>query len=380
MPLNNALSKLPGSIEMVWRALRYPSRGHALLIVLAFALLFWVGTASLFGLVASIIAISWPMKYAYHILERTAFGHFDPPQMTAELVNPVSQQPLRHLAVLAALFSLCYWTNSLLGGFLSAMLLAAGLISQPAVAAVIALDGRLLAPLEPRVLMDIVRELGVDYALVGGLLLVLGMLIFMVAPYMPRGITYALVLYGMFACFHLLGLALYQHRQQLGIEADVSPERELEERRDYNRRRLNKLLDEAYRLASGNRNKAAADLLISTLSREGDTIDDHYYIHEQTRAWPEPFVALRHGQVLITRLWRAQDLPAAVEVYAHLQRLSNDFRLENAAEVLPLARCAQSLRKSFVAAHMLRNFEYRFPEHPDCGAVVRLRSQLQQAE
>jgi hypothetical protein len=362
---------------MLAQTLRYPLQGHALPIVIVFALLFWVGSASLFGLVATAIAISWPMKYAYHVLERSARGHRDPPPMTIELVNPVSQQPLKHLFVLGVLFSLCYWVNALLGGWVSTPLLVAGLALQPAVAAVIALDDNLFAALEPRALTAIVRQLGVDYGLTAAWLVASAMIVFFAVPQLPRGIWYALLLYAVLSCFHLLGLALYRHRDQLGIDPDLSPEREAEALRTGRHRHLNRILDQAYALANGNRHKAAAETLISALAADGDRLDDHGYIHQQTRQWAAPQASLRHGQVYISRLWQAQRSAEAVEVYGHCQRLSDAFRLEDAAQVLPLARTAITINRSFLAAHMLRQFEQRFPNHPDCGAVVRLRGTLE---
>lgn len=364
---------------MLVQALQLPLRGHALPIVVVFALLFWIGSASLPGIVATAIAVSWPMKYAYHLLARTAHGHEDPPPMTLELVNPVSQQPLKHLFVLLMLFSLCYWTEALLGRWLALPLLIAGLALQPAVAAVIALDDSLFGALEPRALTAIARQLGLDYVLIAACFVVGGLIALYAASLLPRGISYGLVLYVVFATFGLLGLMLYRHRDALGIEADASPEREAEAQQAVDRRRLNGLLDEAYRLSQAGRHAQAAQALITALAADGDSLDDHAYVHQQTRQWTPPQVALRHGQVYVSRLWRSRRLADAVDIYAHCQRLADEFRLEEAAQALPLARCAQSINRPFVAAHMLRGFEQRFPDHPDRGAVERLRSELMSA-
>lgn len=365
--------------SMLVQALRYPLRGHALPIIVVFAALFWIGSASLLGLVATAIAISWPMKYAYYLLARTAHGHEDPPAMTIELVNPFSQQPLRHLFVLLVLFSVCYWTDALLGRWLAVLLLTAGLALQPAVAAVIALDDNILAALDPRSLVGIARQIGADYWVAATLLVAGGLAVLTGAPALPRGLAYALLLYVVFATFHLLGLVLHRHREELGIDADVSPERSIEEQMATDRRRLNRLLDEAYRMSSAGRHGAAADALIAALAGDGDRLEDHAYVHQQARQWTPPLVAARHGQVYISRLWRARLLAEAVEVYAHCQRLSDDFRVETAEQALPLARCARTINKPFVAAHLLRGFEQRFPNHPDCGAIARLRGELESA-
>ncbi|MCC6714628.1 MAG: hypothetical protein IT496_05300, partial [Gammaproteobacteria bacterium] len=161
-------------LEQLPAALAYPCRGHAVVIIAVFAILFWIGSLSPLGLVAAIIAVSWPMKYAYHVLERTAHGHFEPPPMTVELVNPLSQQPLKHLLLLLAAFALCYWSEAILGRWVSAILFTLILLLQPAVAAQIALDDDLLMALEPTALLGLVRACGHDYAIVTAVPLFLG--------------------------------------------------------------------------------------------------------------------------------------------------------------------------------------------------------------
>jgi hypothetical protein len=325
------------------------------------------------------IAISWPMKYAYHLLERTALGHFEPPPMTLELVNPFSQQPLKHLAILLALAWLCYRLQDAFGPAAAGVALFAGLLLQPACAVAIALEGSLLRALDPRTLGVMVRVLGRDYLVIAAAVFLVGLFAFVTAGRLPRGIWYALVLYSVFGAFHLIGLAIYRHREALGLEANVSPEREHHDTFRMRREQLNRLLDEVYHLANGDWTQSAINTLLHGLEGGNAGLDDHAYVHEQTFDWPSPAVALRHAQVHITRLMRDERLPDAVDVYARCMRRSNEFRVEGAEQVLPLARCAETLHMEMIAVHILRNFESRFPDHPDCGAVRHLRERLSAA-
>lgn len=363
-------------LEQLPAALAYPCRGHAVVIIAVFAILFWIGSLSPLGLVAAIIAVSWPMKYAYHVLERTAHGHFEPPPMTVELVNPLSQQPLKHLLLLLAAFALCYWSEAILGRWVSAILFTLILLLQPAVAAQIALDDDLLMALEPTALLGLVRACGHDYAIVTAVPLFLGVLIYLAAGQLAPALTFALMLYAVIATFHLTGRLLYRHRDALGFEPDLTPERDESDRRDRQRAELDGVLDEAYRAASSNRSRDAMATLEAGLKRQGDRLEDHTYAHGQLRNWPMPGPALRHGQILITRLVRARRLAEALEVYQRCMSLSAEFRVEEAAQVLPLARLAHTLGKGKLASHVLKGFAARFPDHPDGGAVLRLEAEL----
>lgn len=373
-----ALASQPA--EALWRclpqALLFPLRGYALPIVITFALLFWVGSASILGLVAFAIAISWPMKYAYHVLERTALGYVEAPQMTLELVNPWSQQPLKHLVVLFAMLSLCYWARQVGGPIIALPVLVAGLFVQPACAVVIALDDSLLAALNPRMLGGTIRALGQDYLVATGTLMAVGVLVFLLAGNVPRLIWYGLLLYGVLATFFLLGMAVYRHRGALGIEADASPERTSEVAEGERSRRLDRLLDEVYRLARADRLAPAADTLFSGLTGMGDRAEDNAQVHHNTLSWPDPAIALRHGQHYAGLLVRAAHLQEALEVCERCRRRSEAFRVERADEALRLAQFAQKLHRGGIGLHLLKDFERRFPGHPDIGAVVRLRVQL----
>lgn len=365
-------------LEELPAALSYPCRGHAVVIIAVFAVLFWIGSLSPLGLVAAIIAVSWPMKYAYHVLERTAHGHFEPPPMTVELVNPLSQQPLKHLLLLLAAFALCYWSEALLGRWASAILFTLILLLQPAVAAQIALDDDLLMALDPTALLGLVRACGRDYAIVTAVPLVLGVAIYFAAGHLTPALTFALMLYAVIATFHLTGRLLYRHRDALGFEPDLTPERDESERRDRLRAEVNRVLDEAYRAASANRSRDAMATLEAGLKRLADRIEDHIYVHGQLLDWPTPEPALRHGQILITRLVRTRRLAEALEVYERCMSLSREFRVEEAGQVLPIARLALTLGKTELASHVLKGFAGRFPDHPDGGAVLRLEAEVSQ--
>lgn len=363
-------------LDQLPAALSFPCRGHAAVIIAMFTVLFWIGSASPLGLVAAVIAVSWPMKYAYHVLERTAQGHFEPPPMTVELVNPLSQQPLKHLVLLLAAFALCYWSEAILGRWASATLFVLILLLQPAVAAQIALDDDLLMALDPTALLGLVRACGHDYAIVTAVPLLLGVLIYFAADHLAPALTFALMLYAVIATFHLTGRLLYQHRDALGFEPDRTPERDESDRRDRQRAELNHLLDEAYRAVGYDRSRDAIATLEAGMKRHGDRLEDHLYVHRQLLSWPVAAPALRHGQVLITRLVRARRPAEALEVYQRCMSLSPEFRVEEAGQVLPIARLAHAMGKDQLASHVLRGFAARFPDHPDRGAVARLAAEL----
>jgi hypothetical protein len=378
MPLDRRQhAHVEGSIlRQMPQALTYPCRGHAVVVIAVFAILFWIGSASLLGLVAAVIAISWPMKYAYHVLERTAHGHFEPPPMTVELVNPLSQQPLKHLVLLLAAFALCYWSEAIVGRWLSALLFMVVLLLQPAVAALIALDDDLLMALDPAALLAVPRACGRDYAIVTAVPLILGIALYSVADHLAPPVIFALMLYAVIATFHLTGLLLYRHRDALGFEPDLTPERDESDRLSRQRAGLNHALDEAYRLAGAHRTRDAIDTLEAGLKRRGDHLEDHIYVHEQIARWPLPELALRHGQILVSKLLRSNRTAEAVDVYSQCMRMSPEFRVEEARQVLPMARLAHTLGKRDLALHMLKGFAARFPNHPDSGAVLRLEAEL----
>ena len=364
----------------LWRllpaALRFPLRGYALPIILVFSLLFALGTASITGIVAFAIAVSWPMKYAYHVLERAIQGHFDPPPMTAELVNPASQQPLKHLTILLAMLTFCHWIDEQMGSAIALPLFISVLFVQPACAVAIATEEHLFAALNPGVWWNVIRSLGKDYLLVTAAVLVVGLLAVILVGQVPEVLWYAVLLYGVFAVFFLTGVMVYRHRAATGLAADISPEREQEIVLEETGTRLNRLLDEVYAFAKAERFEPAIDCLFTGLARLGDTLANNCYVHDNVLQWPTKPVGLRHGQHYVSLLMKTNRMADAVETYGRCMAVSDEFRVEEAGQVLRLARVAQTTHKPAIAMHILKGFELRFPNHPDCGAVARLRSEL----
>ncbi len=84
-------------------AMLYPVRSYALGAIIVFGMVLTLAVnAGIFGIAAGSVVLSWFLKYCYLVLERTAMGYAEPPQVETELLNPFDERrPLEQLVVFA---------------------------------------------------------------------------------------------------------------------------------------------------------------------------------------------------------------------------------------------------------------------------------------
>ena len=75
------------------RYLLFPLRGAALVLVVSFTLGQVLAVrAGLLGIPLAVILVSWFFKYCFVLLDAIVAGEEEPPVLSAEMVNPVSEQ------------------------------------------------------------------------------------------------------------------------------------------------------------------------------------------------------------------------------------------------------------------------------------------------
>ncbi|MGE0581419.1 MAG: hypothetical protein AB7P31_04705 [Steroidobacteraceae bacterium] len=230
-------------MKLLRHALR-PARPTGLLLVATLTLLLSLASqAGILGLPLQVIVLSWLFKYAYVLLDLSSEGIEEPPVLSAEMVNPVEQRPLMQFAICAAGFGLAWWVGGVPGYAIGTMVL----LLLPATAAVLGVTGSAIEALNPLTLARVIRGLGGAYVV-----LLVATLLFATAiralDYLPvwEVVKIAAALWLWLSLFSLIGGAIYERREALGFEPQVSPERTAQrEEREWERRRA-ALLDDAY--------------------------------------------------------------------------------------------------------------------------------------
>jgi len=347
-----------------WPYLLRPARGNAAGVVIVFAVLMAIAAkAGFLGIPLALLINSWFFKYAYILFDHTVRGFPEPPPLDSNMVNPVGEQrPVVEVAVLALLAALVYITDKSLGATPATLLGIALLLALPASIAVLGLESNPIKALWPPAWLHIIAGLGIWYGLVLGLIAVIAALVVMLSAWIPFLLLQFLIgMYGILAVFSLLGGALYERRDELGIEAWHSPERTAAREQAALHRDNLELVALAYAQVRIGANGEAWKILQDWVARRGYEPEDYRWLTAQVTPWPDPRFATRMAQEYVARLLVLKRNGEALDLVRERLAADPDFRPKTAAETLTLARLADRGGAKPVARRLVADFAKRYP-------------------
>jgi hypothetical protein len=177
--------------------------------------------------------------------------------------------------------------------------------------------------------------------------------------------------------FSVLGGALYERRDQLGLETWASPERTEELRTQQELRRSEKEVLDAYGHMRAGSHTDAWQRLQSWLTARGHAPEDYRWLCGRVAGWTDPRYITRLTEDYVERLLALKRSGEALDVVA--ARLADDpaFRPKSAAATLQIARIAAvGGGTARVARALLADFPVRFAGDPCVPAAEALARQL----
>jgi hypothetical protein len=200
------------------------------------------------GIPLGFLLLSWFFKYCFVVLDSIIAGAEEPPVLSLEMVNPVSEQrPLVVGLLLVAEGMLVAAIQKYLGslaGLGAVVILASAL---PANIAVLGIQRHPFQFISPSALYTVVRTLGTDYVIVN------------LVTQAVTWIAYAMILRGaplwvsitgeqllFLLVFSLIGGAVFEHRFALGIESKTRGERLAERAAREHEAERSRMLDHAH--------------------------------------------------------------------------------------------------------------------------------------
>jgi hypothetical protein len=357
-----------------------PARGGAAGVVIVFAVLFWIaGKAGLFGLPLTIILTSWFFKYAYILFDHTVRGFDEPPTLDIQMVNPFSEQrPLGLLAITALICVAVFFVDRSFGRPLAVTAAVALGLFLPASTVILGIEGNIFKAINPVAWVRVVMELGRMYLVVLAIIAGYALLISLLGSW---GLWFLLqiplLMFCILSIFSVLGGAVYERRDELGLDAWKSPEltAELEQKADL--RQSEKQVMDAYGKVRAGSHTEAWQLLQTWLTARGFAPEDYRWLCAQVLTWDDPRYVTRLTEDQIERLLALKRTGEALDVVA--QRLAADpsFRPKSAAATFHIAQLAAGGGGTpRVARALLADFPVRFPEDPRVGPAAALALRL----
>jgi iron complex transport system substrate-binding protein len=223
--------------------------GTPLLLVVTFSFgLLVASKAGFAGIPLGLVLLSWFFKYCFVLLDSNVAGDPEPPVLSIEMVNPVSEQ--RPLLIAFLIGGECLVVTALgryLGEVVAVLGAVVATLALPANIAVLAVTRNPFQAMWPPALFEMMKVLRRDYGLLNVLTLVAAGVIYSMWTY-GASLAVALLVGQMLflIIFSLVGGAVFEHRLELGIESRTLQERIAERDAREHQLERRRMLDRAY--------------------------------------------------------------------------------------------------------------------------------------
>lgn len=340
------------------RYLLMPFRASAVLLVVVFTIgLVLALKAGFLGIPLFLILSSWFFKYLFVLLDAIIAGATEPPVLSVEAVNPLTEQrPIVQVAVMFGAWSLTALIDRAAGPYVAVPIGAALLAMLPASVAVLGITDNAFRAAWPPAWISLVRGLGRDYVWIVVATIGFGALVYWLlssAAEIPVWVMLVVVQWALLTVMSLIGGAVHENRQELGIDTRSQAERsaERDERDRLTERR--RMLDEAYAQVRLHRYANAWQALDRWLApyRGADNERAEYHaVLSSVLKWDDPAIPDRLTNEYLTLLLTQKQTGEALDVLERRLATKPDFQPsppEQATRLAELASLAgrRTLRK-----------------------------------
>jgi len=371
----------------ILRYLGMPLRTAPLLLIGAFSVLLVVAAkAGIVGIPLGLIPLSWFTKYSFVLMDQLAEGVVEPPVLSIEMVNPLSEQrPMIMLLLTIGLFyatnSASYWVGE--RGALVLMGVVAAIL--PAIVAVQGATGTVVQSLNPRRVLGLIWRLQGDYLLILGfigLVYLFGRLLVesSFGDALPLVLRIALLMYAWLAVFSLIGGVLFERRLDIGLDDAHTPERietDADEEVAPDERARDKEIDRIYAEWRGGAHANAWKTVLTLVGQSKDELAELRWLQRRAAQWPDGRLADRLARELLPRLLAKRITGEALDLVRERLRKDTRFRPAGSADLLTLVHLARAAGDRATARQLLQDFSTLYPGDPAQAVVDRLNTQLQ---
>ena len=366
------------------RLIVLPARPTPLVLIVVFALgLTLAARAGLFGIPLALLLLSWFFKYAFVVFDTTSRGFDEPPVLSIEMVNPANEQrPLGQLLIVGVFYGATGAMEPLVGSAVVSFLRFSALALLPASIATLGSAGSIVEAVNPVVLFGLIRRLGALYLVVIAAVAAPAGLAWAITTQsfgsfeLGLPLTLALMMFCGLSAFSVIGGMLYEKRDELGLDAWKSPERDRTRASRETGIQHERFIDELYgHWRSGARTEArqAAEKWLDAHQRDPD---EYEWLCSRLLKWPDRRLAHRLAQDYIARLLDARRASDALGVARRHLDADADFRPARASELIRLVTVARDAGDRAVARRLIADFETHFPNDSAAAVARQLQGEL----
>jgi len=322
------------------------------------------------------------LKYAFVVMERTSGGRFDEPGGMQDKEAGDTAQVMRQyglFAILGLVLGLFTYLFGEIGYGVGSLLVD---IVLPAGIMIIAVSRSFGQALNPAQILFYIKTIGSPYlalcAFLFSLLTSSEWLKDFLYEHMDSWLALPLLnfvdFYFTLIIYHMMGYAIYQYHEALGVEAAVDFE-EAEARLSPGKK-ADPVLSRLGTLIANGQQDEAIELLRNELRTRWENNDLHERYQKLLVAAGKKTEALHHAREFIVKLVNEKRLFQALDLSEQCLKADPEFQLQDSYQVQDLANAARMGKRSKLALDLMRRFDRRYPGHPHIPAVYLLSAQI----
>lgn len=370
-----------------WRRLPqfflYPMQMGSILRIAGYSA---IGSISMFvhpmfgGILRLILWIVF-LKYAFLVMERTANGRFDEPDSVHGDEGDAAQV-MRQFAlfvIIGLLTTLLVYMFGMVGYGLSWLLMN---VAIPAGIMIIAVTRSLSEALNPARIFFYIKTIGTPYlalcfvltSLTGSGRWLQGFLYQHTDSWLILPFLSFVEFYFTLITYHMMGYAIYQYHEALGVHAAVSYEKA--EAKLAPNKQVDPTLSKLSALIANGQQQEAIDLLREALRQRWENNDLHERYQKLLVAAGKHSAALQHAREFIAKLINEKRMFQALDLCELNLRLDPEFQLQDSYQIYELAAAANMAKRHKLALDLMRRFDKRYPKHPHAPSIYLLSARI----
>ncbi len=321
------------------------------------------------------------LKYAFLVMERTANGQFDEPSNLNSEEGDAAQV-MRQFGLLFAiglLLELLSYMFGRVGYGLGWVLMN---VVPPAGIMIIAVTRSFWQALNPSQILFFIKTIGTPYLALCFVLLSLtgsgewlqGFLYAYMDSWLVLPLLSFVEFYFALITYHMMGYAIYQYHEDLGVHAAVSFE-EAEAKLSPGKA-ADPVLAKLNSLIAFGQQEEAIDLLREELRTRWENNELHERYQKLLVAAGKQTDALHHAREFINKLVTEKRLFQALDLCEQCLKIDPEFQQQDSYHVHELAKAAHIGKRQNLAIGLMRRFDKRYPGHPHIPSVYLLSAQI----
>jgi tetratricopeptide (TPR) repeat protein len=321
------------------------------------------------------------LKYAFLVMERTADGRFDEPDGLNGGEGDTSQviRQFGLIIILSLLFGVLTYAMGILGAVIGWVLLNLAL---PAGTMIIAVSRSLSEALNPARIFFYIRSIGSPYlalcfvltSLMGSGNWLKGFLLQNMDSWLALPLTTFVEFYFVLICYHMMGYAIYQYHDKLGLDAAVDFDQA--QARLSPGKAADPVMAKLSALMADGHQDEAIDLLREELKRRWEDNALHERYQKLLVAAGKTSAALQHAREFIAKLVNEKRMFQALDLCEQCLKRDAEFQLQDSTQIHDLASAANVAKRHKLALDLMRRFDKRYPNHPHIPSIYLLSARI----